>query len=124
MRRALTTCSCQGCPGHTGACPQLVESGRCTGCQRTADRKRGTARQRGYGHRHETRFRRKVLRRNPVCVLCHAAPATVADHYPRGRDELVLLGLDPDDPQYGRGLCQTCDSAQTAQRQPGGFNIR
>ena len=33
-------------------------------------------------------------------------------------------GLNPNDPRYGRGLCGSCDSAQTAIRQPGGWNAR
>jgi 5-methylcytosine-specific restriction protein A len=65
-----------------------------------------------------------VLERDVVCVLCRSALAVIADHYPLGRDELVEQGLDPDDPQYGRGLCRSCDSSQTAERQPGGWNNR
>ncbi len=65
-----------------------------------------------------------MLKRDPICVLCKVRVATHADHYPRGRDELVALGLDADDPQYGRGLCEGCDNRQTAARQPGGWNRR
>ena len=86
------------------------------------NRVRGTARQRGYGKRHEDRFRRGVLDAQPVCVLCRRAPATEADHYPRSRQQLEAEGLDADDPQYGRGLCKPCHSSETAKHQPGGFN--
>jgi 5-methylcytosine-specific restriction enzyme A len=115
MPRALTVCSVPGCP-------QLTPAGRCVDHAREADRARGTAHQRGYGSRHRRVFRRAVLRRDPVCVLCHQAPATTADHYPLSRRELEARGLDPDDPRFGRGLCQRCHSRETARNQPGGWN--
>jgi 5-methylcytosine-specific restriction protein A len=59
-------------------------------------------------------------------VLCAAEgriiPATVADHHPRSRRELQAAGLDPDDPAYGRGLCELHHNRHTARAQPGGFN--
>ena len=85
-------------------------------------RQRGTARQRGYGVRHEERFRRGVLDAQPVCVLCRQQPATEADHWPRSRQQLEAQGLDADDPQFGRGLCKSCHSRSTAAEQPGGWN--
>jgi 5-methylcytosine-specific restriction protein A len=56
----------------------------------------------------------------PQCL----APSTVADHYPRDKRELQALGLDDNDPRYGRGLCKTCHDKHTAQAQPGGWNTR
>jgi 5-methylcytosine-specific restriction enzyme A len=109
----------KACP--TPGCPNLVERGRCPDCRATAEHARGTAAQRGYGNRHRNHFRRGVLRRDPLCVLC-GAPSTDADHYPRDRRELVRLGLDPDDPRYGRGLCSACHKRHTAAEQPGGWN--
>lgn len=52
--------------------------------------------------------------RDPICVRegCDE-PSVVADHYPRTRRELVRLGLDPDDPRYGRGLCVSCHNNWT-----------
>lgn len=116
-------------PRACSRCGHAVPSGRrCPTCtadtQRTSDRDRGSATTRGYGAEHRERFRRGVLARDRVCVLCHLHPATRADHYPRSRRELVLLHLDPNDPVHGRGLCATCDSSQTAGRQPGGWNRR
>lgn len=73
---------------------------------------------------HRITFRLAVLRRDPICTICHLAQSVVADHYPSGRDELIELGLDPNDPQHGRGLCTPCDKTQTAARQPGGWNNR
>lgn len=112
-------------------------NGLCPDCRRARERiidqQRGTATERGYGVEHRERFRAGVLRNDPWCVcedplhghdLPCAEPSTRADHHPFGRRELVARGLDPNDPQYGRGLCASCDSRQTAQRQPGGWNRR
>jgi 5-methylcytosine-specific restriction protein A len=114
-RRALTICSVPGCP-------EYCTSGRCEDHQRQAEQRRGTARQRGYGKGHETRFRPGVLAKDPVCVLCRKAPSVHADHWPLSRRELIDARLDPDDPKHGRGLCGPCHSAETAQHQPGGWN--
>ncbi len=116
MPRALKVCSVPGCP-------RLTTASRCAEHDHTADLARGGARQRGYGKAHE-RFRRTVLRRDPQCVLCHSAPSTEADHWPWSRRELVARGLNPNDPQYGRGLCSTCHKQQTAKHQPGGWAAR
>lgn len=126
MPRALKTCSTPGCP-------TLVPSGRCAGCQGEADQRRGTRQQRGYGRAHTNRFRPGVLKRDPLCVCTDTthnhgpqclAPSTVADHYPRSRRELVALELDPNDPQYGRGLCKRCHDMHTSYAQPGGWHAR
>lgn len=112
-------------PCSTAGCPELTPpgQGKCGDCQIEADRRRGTATQRGYGTRHRNRFRRGVLRRNPLCVCdhpdCrHGQPcghiATVADHWPHDRRHLLTLGLDPDDPANGRGLCKPCHDRHTA----------
>ena len=113
------------------ACQRCGQSrprgGPCPTCSPPSARlpdRRGSAASRGYGAGHRNRFRPGVLDRDRICVLCKVRVATHADHYPRSRDELVALGLDPDDPQYGRGLCEGCDNRQTAARQPGGWNRR
>jgi 5-methylcytosine-specific restriction enzyme A len=102
--------------------------GQCDQCRAAADRARGTAAQRGYDREHETRFRAGVLERDPYCVLCLewgiTTPATVADHYPLSRRQLVKRKLDPNDPQYGRGLCDSCHGRETQRHQPGGWNKR
>jgi 5-methylcytosine-specific restriction protein A len=105
----------------TPDCPNLTRGGRCDDCRRAADQRRGTARERGYtsrGHRH---FRAAVLRRDPICVMCGVAVATVADLYPDSRRDLLERGLDPNDPARGRGLCRSCHSTHTAHAQPGGW---
>lgn len=126
MVRALKTCSTPGCPN-------LVATGRCPTCTRAADQARGTATDRGYGHEHRTRFRAGVLRRDPICTCTdethgHGARcwniSTVADHHPHSRRELIALGLDPNDPAHGRGLCEDCHNKHTSTAQPGGWNAR
>ncbi|MFF4548602.1 holin [Streptomyces sp. NPDC001406] len=89
-----------------------------------AERARGSSTQQGYGWEHRELFRKPVLARDPVCVLCGTEPSTVADHYPRSRKQLIAQGFDPNDPQHGRGLCKTCHDQSTAHRQPGGWNRR
>ena len=111
-------------PSRCPRCKQLHAGiGTCASCKAKSDTRPSAAR-RGYGTEHRDGFRLGVLAKDPVCVLCHRAPSTHADHWPRDRRELEALGLDPNDPQYGRGLCASCDSTQTAARQPGGINRR
>lgn len=118
-RKALVTCSSPGCP-------ELVPSGRCDGCSTAAEQRRGSSSARGYGKRHRTTFRKAVLARDICCVKCRENDlwtlATVADHHPLSRRELVGQGKDPDDPDHGRGLCAQCHNRETAVNQPGGFN--
>lgn len=92
----------------------VYRDGKCRTHFDAYERRRGNSHQRGYGQRHETVFRAEVLRRNPICVICEEHPSTVADHYPRTRRTLERLGLDPDHPDYGRGLCASCHSWATA----------
>lgn len=117
MPRAFKVCSTPGCP-------ELVDRGRCATHTQQAERRRGSARDRGYDHAHETRFRRAVLARDPICQLCKRDWSTDADHYPLDRRTLVLRGLDPNDPKHGRGLCHSCHSSETAKHQSGGWNAR
>lgn len=112
----MRVCSVAGCP--------TIYDGSASRCQRhrkAADRGRGTAGERGYQGRGHRAFRDEVLTRDPICVLCELRQATVADHYPHSRRELEHLGLDPNDPERGRGLCHPCHSIETAKHQPGGF---
>ena len=127
MPRAKRPCSVPGCP-------QVARTGtsRCTTHTQQAERDRGTAAQRGYGYRHTKYFRPAVLQRDPICTCPpdhHAHQgrpcthwSTVADHHPKSRRDLVALGLDPNDPKYGRGLCTPCHNHHTATTQQGGWN--
>lgn len=104
-------------------CPEFTEGGRCPAHRAEAEQRRGTARERGYGGRTWTRARRAVLDRDPMCVLGCGRPATVADHWPTSRRDLLAQGVtDPDAPHRMRGICQPCHSRETAQHQPGGWN--
>lgn len=114
---AVRVCSTPGCPNlHPG-------SGKCPACRARSDRAR---RPEGnpYVSRGHRRFRREVLTRDPVCVVCGQAPSTVADHYPHERRDLIAMGLDPDDPKFGRGVCASCHGVETARRTPAGWNER
>ena len=115
---AMRTCPTQGYP------TRVTRAGQCTKCRAAAEQRRGTPHQRGYGATHRHRFRAGVLARDPVCVVCKRAQSTVADHWPLSRRELIARGLDPDDPQYGRGLCKRCHDRSTAVAQPGGWNAQ
>lgn len=119
MVRAGGVCSTKGCPEVTAR-----GQSRCPDCAGRADRRRGTAAQRGYGGAGHDRFRRGVLDKHPTCVLCRTRRSVHADHHPRSRRELIAAGLDPNDPAYGRGLCPPCHSTETARHQPGGWNAR
>lgn len=114
----MRVCSVHGCPTLYPA----SEGSRCPTHRKAADRARGTASDRGYNTPGHHAFRAAVLTRDPICVLCHRALSTVADHYPRSRKELIELGLNPNDPAAGRGLCKPCHDTETAHNQPGGFN--
>ncbi|MDX3087178.1 holin [Streptomyces sp. ME12-02E] len=123
-RKALTVCSVPGCP-------QLTPAGRCPAHRQQAEQQRGSARERGYDREHEQRFRPAVLARDRRCV-CTAEghghtgpcgqPSVHADHWPISRRELAAAGMDPNDPDHGRGLCGPCHSSETARHQPGGWN--
>ena len=115
----------------TPGCASLIQAGsRCDNCRKAQDMQR-----RPHGNPYNTRghqwFRSRVLARDPRCTctgqcgrhtgLC-GKPSTVADHYPTERVDLIAMGLDPNDPQYGRGICKACHDAKTARSKPAGFN--
>lgn len=106
----------------TSGCPRDPVPGRAKCAECGAPRRRPSSAAQGYGQEHERRFRARVLARDPVCVLCDAAPSVHADHWPRSKRELREAGLDEHNPIYGRGLCPPCHSAETARNQPGGWN--
>lgn len=114
----MRVCSVAGCPTIYPS----TQGSRCPEHRAEADRVRGTATQRGYNTRGHQTFRRTVLEREPICVLCQVAQSTVADHHPHSRKELIDLGFNPNNPDYGRGLCKPCHDSETAQHQPGGWH--
>jgi len=124
--RAQGVCPTKGCSNGTNG-------GQCNACRAKAEQLRGTARQRGYDEIHARAFRAPVLRREPLCVCSDAGhghgprclrPSSVADHFPRTRVEIVADGDNPNDPQYGRGLCKGCHDKHTASTSQGGWNRR
>jgi len=114
----MRVCSVAGCPTIF----PRDEGSRCPAHRRAADKARGSATDRGYTSKGHRSFRNQTLARDPICVLCGLAQSTVADHHPRSRKELQALGMNPNDPSYGRGLCESCHNKETAQHQPGGWH--
>lgn len=116
----MRVCSVPGCP----ALYPRTEGSRCA--RHRTEARRARTDNKVYSTKGHRTFRAAVLARDPVCVLCRTAIATVADHHPQSRRELEALGLNPNDPQYGRGLCHRCHSIETANNpdQRGGWNRR
>lgn len=119
MPRAAKVCSTTGCPNIVARDSKRT---RCPDCETRAEQARGSAHTRGYDRTHETRFRTQVLARDPICTLCRRRPSQHADHHPLSRRELAAQGLNPNDPERGRGLCQPCHARETAVHQPGGWH--
>ena len=112
-RKPRTPCPIPGCP-------ELTTGGRCAAHEKQAARQRETTAERGYAARWQ-RIRRRYLYAHPWCVLC-ARAATVADHFPLSRRELITRGVsDPDASEHLRPLCTNCHNRETAKRQPGGW---
>lgn len=114
----MRVCSQAGCPSiYDGT------QSRCPAHRKQADKARGTAASRGYNSRGHAAFRNAVLTRDPVCVIPGCIQwATVADHYPLSRKELLERGMNPNDPDAGRGLCKPHHDSETATNQPGGWH--
>jgi 5-methylcytosine-specific restriction protein A len=122
MARAWSICS---------RCPRPVaKAGMCPDCKAKSDKRRRPDGNPYSTTAHRQVFREGVLAKNPRCVCegdcghhdnrC-AQPSTVADHHPHERRDLITMGLDPNDPQYGRGLCKPCHDGHTARTSPGGW---
>jgi len=111
--RPQQPCKTPGC--HN---PARHKRPTCTQCRtrtnRDQDTRRGNPTRRGYGRRHRERFRAGVLIRDRLCRICKRKEAVEADHYPLDRKTLVKMGLDADNPEYGRGLCKSCHAHETA----------
>jgi len=113
----MRPCTSPGCQGRAA-------SGRCEKCRsrqrKTWDRRRGRQYER-YGPLWPIR-RLNYLGENPWCLLC-GKMATVPDHWPIDRKQLLAMGVpDPDADEYLRPLCAPCHNRQTAVHQPGGWN--
>lgn len=117
-------------PGCTGRRAPGTRSGKCAECQTRSRRPRPSSTAQGYDREHEQRFRVRVLQRDPRCVCADTshghdspcgAPSEHADHWPLSKRQLRERGLDEHNPIYGRGLCHSCHSRETARHQPGGW---
>lgn len=117
-RSRYTPCPDPTCPElvdrTTGDCPKGHAAAKRTAAQQRTDAARPSSNARGYDRTHERLFRAPVLRRDPLCTVCHKAPSVHADHHPLTRRQLEAQGLDPNDPKHGRGICASCHSSETA----------
>lgn len=118
--RPRAPCTTPGCYNTTPG------GGRCDECRTRkradSDRLRGTPAERGYDDHWHTVIRPAYLTRHPRCALCGRA-ATIPDHHPRSRRQLVAAGVtDPDADRHLRPLCDTCHRTETARNQPGGWH--
>lgn len=70
------------------------------------------ARQRHYHTKAHQAWRREVLSRDPVCVVCHDALSTHADHKLRWyhQPEPYAYALDSEN---GQGMCSTCHNRKS-----------
>lgn len=89
----------------------------CEECRK--DYARGNSQERPYEEARWRRISRAFLAANKWCVLCSelglSVKATVSDHYPRSRKELLVAGVpDPDDPAFLRPLCTGHHNARAA----------
>jgi len=92
-------------------CPAIVTRGTCP--QHTTPDRRPSAAARGYGPKWR-RIRAQFLKHHPRCALC-PAPATVADHHPLTRRQLLEVGdPHPDAWHHLRPLCEPCHARHTA----------
>lgn len=114
----MKVCNVAGCPTiHDGP------TGRCPTHEKQADQKHW-AKTRAYSSKGHRQFRSAVLKRDPICVICHVRFSQVADHYPMERTELIEAGLNPNDPTRGRGLCKPCHDSWTARSHPAGWHAQ
>nr|DAF38975.1 MAG TPA: HNH endonuclease [Caudoviricetes sp.]DAJ57254.1 MAG TPA: HNH endonuclease [Caudoviricetes sp.] len=89
-------------------CPELVERGYCEKHKRSKDYNRGTAAQRGYGHKWR-KARELFLNKHPICARCPDA-ATVVDHIIPHKGNQTLFW----DRSNWQPLCKRCHDKKTA----------
>lgn len=99
-------------------CPELVlGGGRCPGCRRDADRRRGSPAARGYDARWR-RTRARYLIATPGCEQPGCTSLAVDVHH---RDGLGPTGLSGHDDANLEALCSVHHKRITAREQPGGW---
>lgn len=57
--------------------------------------------------------RKRILKRDPVCVLCHVNPSTIADHEPNYMTLVRRREPNPHDERFGQGVCSPCHDIKT-----------
>ena len=110
-------CRWPGCPALTTVgrfCPAHTKDDR-----RQVDQQRGTAAQRGYGHRWQ-KYRKTFISEHPICEECIKkgilTTTFAVDHIiPHNGDQELFW-----DPNNHQGLCETCHNRKTA-TEDGGF---
>lgn len=108
-RKHLAPCTVPGCP-------TLTRQSRCPEHAREADRKRGTAAQRGYGSEWR-KIRKNYLARFPFCQDPEGCIERATDvHHIDGGGP---LGDNSD--ENLEALCHAHHSRRTIREQPGGF---
>lgn len=121
-RRGLKVCATPGCPdfaapkrSYCAPCERRYDATR----RQATDAARPSPAERGYGTAWRDR-RARFLAANPVCADCGGA-ATVADHAPVTRAELVRRGdPDPDAAHHLQPRCASCHGRKTV-RDDGGW---
>jgi len=113
--RPRKPCSQPGCSKTT------ANGGPCDAHRRQREARRKEDGNDAYRTTRWQRVRRAYLYDHPWCLLCTRA-ATVADHFPKSRRELLAEGVsNPDESSRLRPLCSSCHNKETARLQPGGF---
>jgi 5-methylcytosine-specific restriction protein A len=113
--RTPRRCAAPGCGAHStsprGRCPKHL-------------RKQPSAVAAEYDDHWARRVRLPYLVANPACVLCGHL-ATVADHWPDSRTQLVGSRVtDPDAWHRLRPLCVPCHGRETLKHQPSAWQYR
>lgn len=115
--RPHTPCTIPGCPARS------TTAGPCPVHARQRVRRKHLQANEQYGGAWPIR-RLDYLARNPWCALC-PRPATIADHWPRTRRQLLTARVqDPDDDRYLRPICRPCHNKQTGLNVPGGWHAK
>lgn len=98
-------------------CGRVIEGAsrriRCDACATTRNAERESAADRGYGALWRKR-RDAFLAKHPDCTDC-GRKATVPDHAPKTRKQLVAEGVkDPDHERYLQPRCARCHNRRSA----------
>ena len=108
--RPPSPCSVPQCGGFSEV------RGRCRAHATERERDRGFANERGYDARWRA-LRIDYLLAHPICIDC-GAQATVPDHFPRSRKELLAdpTVVDPDAWEHLVPRCKPCHDSSTGRR--------